>query len=58
MKRNYERVCNYSGKLLAKSTMYKWAHLNKFPGLFTKIGGALLLDLDKLDEIIENGRVK
>jgi hypothetical protein len=58
VKHNYVRVCKYSGKLWTKATLYKLAHLKKYPGLFMKVGGALLVDLDKLDEIIEAGRVK
>lgn len=40
-----------------KSTIYKIHHLNKYPKLFIKVGGALFIDLDVLDEIIENGRI-
>jgi hypothetical protein len=41
---------------LTKSTLYKWKHLGKFPKMFVKLGGALFVDLDKLQEIIEAGR--
>jgi len=33
-------------------------HLRKHASLFVKLGGALLVDLDVLDEIIESGRIK
>jgi hypothetical protein len=41
---------------LTKSTLYKWKHLGKFPEMFVKIGGALFVDLEKLQEIVEAGR--
>lgn len=40
----------------ASSTLYKWAHIHKYPDLFVKIGGALFVDLVKLREMIEQGR--
>jgi len=43
---------------LCKSTLYKWKHLGKFPQLFVKLGGALFVDLNVLDEIIEAGRLR
>jgi hypothetical protein len=57
MKKNLERVCCFSRKEVKISTLYKWAHIKKFPGLFCKLSGALLIDLDKFDELIENGRI-
>ena len=56
MKPNYERVCRFSRKEVKISTLYKWMHLNKYPGLFCKLSGALLIDIDKYNEIIDNGR--
>lgn len=41
---------------LEKSTLYKWHHLKKFPKLFIKLGGALFVDLNALQAIIEEGR--
>ena len=42
---------------VVKSTLYKWRHVNKFPGLFVKLSGALFVDLDALNTIIEKGRL-
>lgn len=42
----------------AKATMFKWHHLGKFPELFVKISGALFIDLDELDRIVEAGKGK
>jgi hypothetical protein len=39
------------------STAYKWAHLGKYPQLFIKFGGILLLDLDKMGELLESKRL-
>jgi len=41
-----------------RPTLYKWAHLNKFPGLFVKISGRLFVDEDVFNRIIEQGRQK
>jgi hypothetical protein len=41
---------------VATATCYKWHHTNKYPGLFTKIGGLLLMDLDHFEEIVERNR--
>jgi hypothetical protein len=38
------------------STLYKWKHLGKYPELFVKLGGAVFVDLDYLEKIIEMGR--
>ncbi len=39
-----------------KSTLYVWKHKGLFPGLFVKIGGVLLLDLDKWYELLKHHR--
>ena len=31
--------------LLKISTLYKWRHLNNYPELFVKLGGAVFVDL-------------
>jgi hypothetical protein len=56
MLRNLVRLSKAEDLPLTKSTLYKWRHLNKFPGLFVKLGGALFIDLNVLAEIIEAGR--
>ena len=33
-------------------TLYNWHSINKFPGLFVKIGGNLCIDMDRIEEII------
>lgn len=38
------------------STLYKMRTQGRFPELFVKIGGAVFVDLHKLDKIIEQGR--
>jgi len=42
----------------ARSTLYKWRTLKKYPALFTKIGGAVFVDLAELEKLIESGRGK
>jgi hypothetical protein len=51
------RISQAEGLPLKKSTLYKWRHLNKHPGLFVKLGRALFIDMNVLDEVIEAGRV-
>jgi hypothetical protein len=42
----------------AKSSFYKFHHINRYPGLFVKLGSALYIDLNYLDDVIEQGRLK
>jgi hypothetical protein len=53
---NLVRVSKAGSLPLCRSTLYKWRHLRKHPQLFVKIGGALFVDLQELDRIIEAGR--
>lgn len=41
-----------------RKTLYKFKYLGRLPGVFIKVGGALFVDLDELDKVIEAGRVK
>jgi hypothetical protein len=41
---------------LKASTLYKWRHVKKYPGLFVKVGGAVFVDLNELGKIVEAGR--
>jgi hypothetical protein len=58
MKNNLVRLCKADSLPLCKSTLYKWRHLKKFPQLFIKLGGALFVDLNALEEIIEASRLE
>ncbi len=58
MEINLVRLSKANNLPLKKSTLYKWKHLHKFPELFVKLGGALFVDLNVLDKIIEMGRGK
>lgn len=54
---NLVRVRRAKGQLpLASATFYKWHHVKKYPEIFIKIGGALFVDLDRLEKILEAGR--
>ena len=55
--KNLLRVSKAVDLPVVKSTLYKWRHVNKFPGLFVKLSGALFVDLDALNTIIEKGRL-
>jgi len=39
-----------------KSTLYKWVHVRKHPEIFVRIGGAVFLDLDAFNALVEKGR--
>jgi hypothetical protein len=45
------------GVPIATATAYKWNHLKRFPQLFHKIGGKLFLDLDRLYQLAEAGKL-
>jgi hypothetical protein len=55
---NLVRVRRAKGLPFAPATFYKWFHLRKHLELFVKIGGALFVDLDRLDELLEASRGK
>ena len=40
----------------ARTTLYKWRTLKKYPALFTKIGGAVFVDLAELEKLAEAGK--
>jgi hypothetical protein len=54
---NLVRLSQAEGLPLKKSTLCKWKHLGKCPRLFVKIGGALFIDLNVLQEVVELGRI-
>jgi|UniRef100_A0A7C3WHF1 hypothetical protein len=37
-------------------TFYKWWHLKRHPQIFVKLGGALFVDLDRLEQLIDASR--
>jgi hypothetical protein len=49
------KVNETPGFPLRASTLYKWLHIRKHPELFTRLGGAVYVNLDKLDEVIRKG---
>ena len=56
--KNLVRLCKANCLPLSRSTMYKWRHIGKYPELFVKLGGAVFVDLDYLEKIVEQGRGK
>jgi hypothetical protein len=57
MKQNLVRISKVNYPHVAKSTLYKWKHLRRFPRLFVKFSGMLFVDLDELGQIMEAGRL-
>lgn len=45
----HEKYPNFPFSL---ATLYKWHHLQKYPGLFHKFSGRLFIDLRKFDELL------
>lgn len=43
------------GHPLKAATYYKWIHLRKHPELFVRLGGAVFVNLDKLEELVRVG---
>ncbi len=46
-------VNNISGFPVKASTLRKWRHINKYPGLFTTLGRKVFVDMDVLDGLFE-----
>lgn len=40
---------------LARSTIYKWQKEGRYPEMFKKIGGSILVDIEKLIKLLEKG---
>lgn len=53
---NLVRVSKADGLPLKKQTFYKWFHCKRNLGIFVKLGGALFVDLDKFQQLIEASR--
>ncbi len=55
---NLIRVSKAKGLLFKPQTFYKWFHLGKYPEIFVKLSGALFVDLDKLEKLIDASRAR
>jgi hypothetical protein len=49
------RVNDTPGFPLRASTLYKWVHVRKHPELFVRLGGAVFVNIDRLNELISKG---
>ena len=49
------KVNKTPGFPLRASTLYKWLHCRPHPELFVRLGGAVFVNLDKLNQMIEAG---
>ena len=52
------KVNETPGFPLRASTLYKWVHVKKYPELFVRLGGAVYVNLDKLDSMVAEGGTK
>jgi hypothetical protein len=57
MESNLVRLSKWDDPMFSRSTLYKWRHLHKFPGLFVKIGGAVFVDRLVMAKLVEAGRI-
>jgi len=49
------KVNDTPGFPLKASTLYKWIHTKKHPELFVRLGGAVFVNLTKLDALVSSG---
>jgi len=59
-KRNWVHVARLNelaASPIRVSTAYKWHHLKRFPQLFHHVGGKLFIDMDKLFQLAEAGKL-
>jgi hypothetical protein len=54
--KNLVRVSKAKGLPFKPQTFYKWYHLKKYPEIFIKFGGALFVDLERLEQLIDASR--
>jgi len=52
------RLNETPGSPIRTSTAYKWAHIRRFPEIFRRVGGKLFIDMDKLFELAEAGKLQ
>jgi hypothetical protein len=55
---NLVRVRRAKGLPFAPATFYKWWHLGKHKEIFVKLSGALFVDIDRLEELLNASRGK
>lgn len=53
---NLVRVSKAEGLPFKRQTFYKWFHLKKYPEIFVKLSGALFIDIDRLEKLINTSR--
>jgi hypothetical protein len=53
---NLVRVSKANNLPFKPQTFYKWYHLKKFPEIFVKFSGALFVDVEALQRVMEQGR--
>lgn len=46
------------GSPIRTATAYKWSHVNRFPEIFRRVGGKLFVDMDRLFELAEAGKLR
>ena len=59
--RNWVRVSDLSktpGSPIKSATGYKWHHVGRFPEIFRRVGGKVFVDMDRLYELAEAGKLR
>jgi len=55
---NFVRLSKFKSNLIKRSTLRRWRVMKKHQEIFSKLGGSVIIDLEKLREIIERNRTK
>lgn len=45
------------GKEISISTIYRWCRKNKYPNMFKRIGGRVLVDIIELQRLLTEGEI-
>jgi hypothetical protein len=53
---NLVRVSQAHNLPFKPATLYKFHHVGKFPEIFVKISGSLVVDIDQLEQLIDDCR--
>ena len=53
-----EEALREAGIPFARSTLYKYRHYGRLPGVVVKLGGRLFLDLEELRKIVETDKAR
>jgi len=53
-----EEALREAGIPFARSTLYKYRHYGRLPGVVVKLGGRLFVDLEELQKVLEEDKAQ